>query len=279
VLERYQRVKTLIFDDDLFTVDADYLERFLAFYRAEFDLPFVVNAHVKVFDERVAKMLAESGCRIVKFGLESGSPRVRSEVMARRMTNDDIVRAFAVARAAGLHTSAFVMFGLPTETPEEMMETMELLARARPGRFRWALFFPYPNTDAHDLAVESGQIDRERMRTLPNFTAASCLDFGPETNLLLEKIAKVMPWLVNARTDWPAADLFKEIEGTVLALDAEAWRRVAPRMPTLERQVSEVLTGAGMDHYAIRYNTFTAVESSYFLAEEAEGRKGGENGG
>jgi anaerobic magnesium-protoporphyrin IX monomethyl ester cyclase len=132
LLAHYRNIKWFIFDDDLFTFDKAYVADFAAKYAKVTGLPFVCNAHVKFFDAETAALLARSGCRIVKFGVESGSERVRREVMHRQMTNEEIEEAFAAANAAGLHTSAFVMMGLPTETEREMDETVKLLARSIP---------------------------------------------------------------------------------------------------------------------------------------------------
>ena len=59
---------------------------------------------------------------IIKFGLESGSERIRRDILKRPMTNEDIIGAFESAHKYNLHTSAFVMFGLPYETKERSEE-------------------------------------------------------------------------------------------------------------------------------------------------------------
>ena len=64
-------------------------------------MPFVVNGHIKNFDQEKAAALKESGCSIVKFGVESGSERVRHEILNRRMSNEEITRSFAIAHQAG----------------------------------------------------------------------------------------------------------------------------------------------------------------------------------
>jgi len=64
LLENYKNIKMFIFDDDLFTYNADYLTAFCAAYRKVCRIPFVVNAHVHFFDRKRAAALAEAGCRI-----------------------------------------------------------------------------------------------------------------------------------------------------------------------------------------------------------------------
>ncbi len=86
------------------------------------------------------------------------------------MTNESIIAAFGTAHQSELHTSAFVMIGLPDEGRADLFATIDLLATIQPGRFRWSIFFPYTGTVAYEIAKEKGLIDFERMETLSNFT-------------------------------------------------------------------------------------------------------------
>ncbi len=144
-----------------------------------------------MFDEDEAFWLKEAGCNIVKFGLESGSKRVRTEILWRYMTNDRIKQAFAAAHRYDLHTSAFVMFGLPTETREEVLETLQLCADVGMGRFRWALFFPFVGTAGYRIANDLGLIDYDRMAQMGNYFDGSCLKFSDEMNLFFEKLGRI----------------------------------------------------------------------------------------
>jgi radical SAM superfamily enzyme YgiQ (UPF0313 family) len=264
LLSHYRNIRTFIFDDDLFTFDREYVKEFCERYRNLTDIPFVCNAHVRFMDDEIAAVLARGGCSIVKFGLESGSERVRREVMRRPMTNEQIERAFAAVNGAGLHSSAFVMMGLPTETPSEMDETVELLARIRPGRFRWAIFFPYINTDAYDMAAELGIIDFEKMRSMPNFTDDSCLQFGAGQNLRIRKFQAAYPWYVNARSsDGTVGRLFSRLVHVMDSLDGGAFDEFRPQVASLDALLARVVTKAEHDLYSLRYNTFTAVCSRW----------------
>jgi radical SAM superfamily enzyme YgiQ (UPF0313 family) len=266
LLATYERIDTFIFDDDIFTLDKDYLRRVCEGYRRVSDRPFVCNAHVRFFDAETAAILKRAGCRMVKFGLESGSPRVRTQIMHRHMHNADIAEAFEAAQNVGLETSAFVMLGLPGETLEDLDLTVELLAQIRPSRFRWSIFFPFVNTDAYDMSREGGYINFARMGQLSNFMDASCLDFGPEQNLRIRKLRRTLPWEVNARAGFASEAMRAEL-ARVAAMDATAW---AAR----EQALAAPLRAAGAPHYAVKYNPFMAVlEPEGRREREAAGRR------
>ena len=259
LLTAYQRIDTFIFDDDLFTYDKAYLSEFCREYQRDIGRPFVVNAHVKKFDRETASYLKEAGCKLVKFGLESGSPRIRARILRRPMRDEEIAQAFEVARGAGLPTSAFVMLGMPQESPEDLEMTLELLARIEPDRFRWALFFPYVGTEAYELSHREGLIDEERLRSLSSFTEESCLDFGSKHNLLLKRLKQALPWYVNARSADPLVrDLYNRLVCVLEDLEEEVDQRKKDVL-SLDCELSRLLAAAGRKHYTVRYNDFMAV--------------------
>jgi radical SAM superfamily enzyme YgiQ (UPF0313 family) len=268
LLGRYQNISMFILDDDLFTFYRRYVEDFCRAYRKICALPFVVNAHVGFFDRARAGCLADAGCRIVKFGVESGSERIRRSILQRRMTNARIIKALETAHQHGLHTSVFLMIGLPDETQEDVMATIRLMARAKPGRFRWSFFFPYPGTRAYELSAAGNYIDFDRMAAMENFTDASCLRFGREQDLFLKKVGRTMPWFVNAFSDQPVADFYRGKVDEILQLDEKSWQQRAPHIEQEDREISAGFARQGLSHYAIKYNRFMGVISDFFLNEE-----------
>jgi len=263
LLSRYKNIRMFIFDDDLFTMNRDYVFEFCRQYGKAIDVPFVCNAHVRVFDEETAKSLKEAGCAIVKFGLESGSDRIRRKILNRPMRNEDIIHAFKMADKYGIHTSAFVMIGLPHETIDDLMLTIKLLGTIKPGRFRWSIFFPFIGTKAYDIAKDGGFIDWEKMKNLANFTDASCLDFGEAHNLFIDKLIKAYPWFVNAQTGFPTARLYEGLTQMVLAMDRPAWEKVRDTLRALDKDISDNLTTPEARHYAIRFNAFMGVRNDW----------------
>lgn len=267
LLGNYRRIKMFIFDDDLFTFDKSYVREFCRAYRQTCDIPFVVNAHVNFFDAECAASLKSANCRVVKFGVESGSERIRKTILNRYMSNEDIVRAIRIVNDAGMHSSVFIIIGFPHEGPQEVFETIRLLALARPGRFRWTYFFPFPGTKAHEIALHGGFIDAQKVEELTNFTDGSCLEFGAAHNLFLKKVGRAMPWFVNAHSDLPVADFYSRKVEEIMSMDKEHWNRISPEIHAQDSEISKRLSQEGLSHYAIKYNPFMAVTSDYFLNE------------
>jgi len=267
LLTHYRNIKMFILDDDLFTFYRDYVKQFCAAYKKTSSLPFVVNAHVGFFDPTRAGYLAGANCKIVKFGVESGSERIRLQILQRRMKNKRIIEAIDTAHKHGLHTSIFLMIGLPNETYEDLMATIKLMAAAKPGRYRWSFFFPFPGTKAYEISKNGNFIDFDRMSQMENFTDASCLNFGKKHNLLLKKVGRVLPWFVNAYSELPVADFYRKKIKEILGLDEDGWEQRAPTILEEDKEISEQFVQQGLSHYAIKFNRFMGVISDYFTSE------------
>ncbi|UCD49417.1 MAG: B12-binding domain-containing radical SAM protein [Phycisphaerales bacterium] len=265
LLKNYQNIRMFIFDDDLFTFDKAYVKDFCQAYRQVCDIPFVVNAHVGFFDDECAAELARTNCKIVKFGVESGSPNVRRTILNRHMTNENIIDAIATVRRHHMHSSVFIIIGFPHEEREDVFDTIKLLGQAQPGRFRWTFFFPFPGTKSHQISLDGGYINTEKMEQLKNFTDESCLDFDPKHNFLLKKIGRIMPWFVNAYSDLPVADFYRGKIEEILAMDEAEWDRLSASLLDRDKEYSKRHCEKGLSHYAIKYNRFMGVISDYFL--------------
>lgn len=261
---RYRNIKMFIFDDDLFTFKRDFVIEFSKAYQKVSDVPFVVNAHVGLWDERRALALKEAGCRIVKFGVESGSEKIRTKIMHRRMSNRKIRESIELVNSHGMHSSCFLMIGLPHENEGDVMDTIRLMGESLPGRFRWTFFYPFPGTESYDIAADGGFINYEKFHNMVNFTDASCLDLGAEMNLLLKKIGKLMPWFVNASSGLEVAPFYQEQVQLIRAMGGEEWEEWSRDALKVEREYSDRFVGEGKSHYAVRYNRFMGIISDYF---------------
>jgi radical SAM superfamily enzyme YgiQ (UPF0313 family) len=268
LLHRYQNIKMFILDDDLFTFYREYVKQFCAAYKRASVIPFVVNAHVGFFDKKRAHYLADANCKIVKFGVESGSERIRRRILQRHMKNEKIVAAIKTAHQSGLHSSVFLMIGLPDETREDVMATIRLMATSLPGRYRWSFFFPFPGTKAYEISLEGNYVDFSKMARMENFTDGSCLNFGAGHNLFLKKVGRVMPWFVNAYSDLPVAGFYRKKVDEILEMDEKSWEKRSRHIEEEDKEISEKFVKQELRHYAIKYNRFMGVISDYFITEE-----------
>jgi anaerobic magnesium-protoporphyrin IX monomethyl ester cyclase len=157
--ERYA-VQTINFQDDVFTLDRDWVLRFCQAYRKRFAYPFWINSRVeRISDEEMVAALASAGCRGVRIGLESGNEELRARVLKRAMSNDEIRQAFRLARRHGLDVYTCNMLGVPGETSQMIDETVALNRELEPAGLQFSVFYPYPMTELHDVCVREGYLE------------------------------------------------------------------------------------------------------------------------
>ena len=150
-------VESLYFEDDIFTSDPTWVEDFCQEYPKSVRLPFRIYLRVECFSADQLKNLRDAGLGFANIGIESGSASVRRNILGRKMSNEQIVKAFEDCRKLGIYTRAFNMIGLPTETPEQVEKTMALNEQALPDQVQISIFHPYPGTSLFDRYQPQGQ--------------------------------------------------------------------------------------------------------------------------
>ena len=91
----------------------------------------------------------------------------------------------------------------------------------------------------------------------------TCLKFGPELDLLFEKMGKVFHWWVNAETDWPTAPIYRALVDEVLSWDRETFDRAIDIRVTRIRRKIEVEPASGTIRNLTRAERYQAEGDGY----------------
>ncbi|NMC70076.1 MAG: radical SAM protein, partial [Myxococcales bacterium] len=86
-----------------------------------------VRAEPEFGEPAFARALAEGGCALLQFGVETASPRLL-ELLGKGAGPETARRALRAAAAAGIRTHVYLLFGLPTETDADREATLEFVA-------------------------------------------------------------------------------------------------------------------------------------------------------
>ena len=155
------RFNHLYFADDTFILNRKWTLEFLKAYEKSFNYPFGCQVRANLCSKKMFTDLQGAGCFMVMMGVESGNDYIRNEILKRKMTREQIVTAFADARDAGIKTAAQVIIGLPFETEETIVDTIDLMAEINADEVRHGVFFPYPNTELQRLCIENSFLKKE----------------------------------------------------------------------------------------------------------------------
>ena len=157
-LTRRYDVRSLFFEDEIFTLKRAWVDRFCELYRAQFKIPFIIYVRQELVDRSILETLREAGCTEIKLGVETGNERLRREVLGRKTTNEQIIRFYRLAHELGLKTWIFNMVGIPGDTPETIAETMDLNREIRANHVQVTMFYPFPGTPLYELCRREGYL-------------------------------------------------------------------------------------------------------------------------
>lgn len=107
----------------------------------------------------------KSNFSMVKIGLESGSERIRREILKRNYSNQDIINTVSLARKYDLKVFFYNLIGIPGETLNDFKETIKINRQCLPDITIPHVFFPYPGTELYSLC--------EHLKLLPNVSDTS----------------------------------------------------------------------------------------------------------
>ena len=140
--------------DDVFTIHHGWLFEYAAEMRRRgIRIPFECITRADRVNPRVAATLAELGCFRVWIGSESGSQRIL-DAMQRGVTVEQVRSAVALAKANGIETGMFLMWGYDGEEISDIEATVEHVRNCRPDVFFTTVSYAIRGTPYHDR-VES----------------------------------------------------------------------------------------------------------------------------
>ena len=155
VLAKY-RVKVIFMEDDTFTLREKLVYEFCDQYKKRINIPFMMHTRAETVKPDMFKKLREAGCYRVAIGVESGNPHIRKTVLNRKMSNEQIIDAFKVAKNVGMVTKSFNIVGFPFETEAHFKDTIKINQKINPDLLVINTFDPYPGTKLYDVCRENG---------------------------------------------------------------------------------------------------------------------------
>lgn len=137
-----------LFQDDILPLDRTRFEALLhGFSGLSFSIRWGCMARVDLMDEELLARMAQSGCRHISYGVESGS----NKVLKRIKKGFTIEKAYDTALMSTRcipNVHAFFMWGFPFEEPEDFEETLHWVSEFRKAGIAYVLmeYLPFPGT-------------------------------------------------------------------------------------------------------------------------------------
>lgn len=160
VIDRYG-VKEINIDDDTFTTNKERVIEFCHRLRDHnIKLIWTCNGRVDHIDGEMLKEMKASGCKLIRYGIESGSPEVLKKIR-KGITVDQVERAIILTKRNGIQTLGGFMFGFPWDSRETIQETINLAKRISPDMVQFSIPMPYPGTELYEQVKDMNLIIAE----------------------------------------------------------------------------------------------------------------------
>jgi len=159
LVEEYN-IKSLYFFDDNFPVNKKRAATICqGLIDNNWNLKWACCSHVKMLNEPLIKLMSESGCTTIDFGVESGSDIVLENIR-KKQTKKAIKKTFDLCHKHNILPRAYLMVGNEGEDENTIDETIAFIEEIKPraaigANILWLL----PGTDTYKAAVKSGLLD------------------------------------------------------------------------------------------------------------------------
>lgn len=164
-----------------------WVEEFVKRWATDVKKSFFIQTRVETITEDNLTLLKSSGAPIIQIGIgiESGSERIL-KLCNKSMDSQRIVDAYDLMRRFGIRTNAFFMVGFPTETREDIFDTIRLCKRANADINVISTFQPFPGLPLTKLAIEKGFITGKEQ--IPAYAGGSIMKGSSMSSESLEKL-------------------------------------------------------------------------------------------
>lgn len=147
-----QGVNIVSFQDDSFSAHRGFVQGICnELIARNSDMPWMARVRVDEVDFELLELMKQAGCIMLGIGVESGSQRIIDEMNKTKRVQSwaDLCRnVFRWTRELGIGTNAYYVIGNPTETREEIEQTIRLAQELNSDSIQVHFYTPYPGSKA-----------------------------------------------------------------------------------------------------------------------------------
>ena len=171
-LAREYNFASAYFDDDTFNIGK---KRMLAFAREvksrNMDLPFGIMARADLMDREILTELKEAGLWGLKYGVESATQEI-VDACDKGLELEKVKRAVEFTHELGIKMHLTFMFGLPGETWDSAMKTIDMAIAFAPESVQFTVATPFPGSKYWNEITSEGKLRTRDFSKYDGFRSA-----------------------------------------------------------------------------------------------------------
>jgi radical SAM superfamily enzyme YgiQ (UPF0313 family) len=154
-------IQEIFIYDDTFAVDRKrVLDICAGILERGIDIVWNIRTRVNTVDPEILTALKKAGCQRIHYGVEAGTQKILNE-LRKGITLEMVEKAFKLTRKAGIQTAAYFMIGSPTETREDIEETIKFMKKLKTDYVHITITTPYPATGLYDIALQEKVLEKD----------------------------------------------------------------------------------------------------------------------
>lgn len=147
-------IKEIFIYDDTFGVDRQRVMDICSeITKRNLSIVWDIRTRVDTVDKEILKTLKESGCQRIHYGVEAGTKKILN-ILGKGITLEQVKKAFGWTKELKIQTAGYFMIGSPTETRNDVLQTIKLTKKLNPDYVHISVTTPYPATDLYKMAIE-----------------------------------------------------------------------------------------------------------------------------
>ena len=161
--EKY-KFKAIYFDDDTFNIGNRHTEK-MSDVMSKFDIPWFAMCRADTSKKETWKKMADSGCKGVKIGVESGSQVVVDKIVNKHLDLKYVQEIVSHIRSLDMSVHGTFTYGLPGETKDDMIRTKQFIQETKFSTVQESGTAEIEGTPLHAL------INEQKLMTYPGAIA------------------------------------------------------------------------------------------------------------
>jgi len=118
------------------------------------NLEWICDTRVDLVDQDILASMSKAGCKVIWFGVESGSPKVLQR-LGRNVSLQQVEDAFKLCRKNDIQVACSFMLGLPDETLADMDASLKFAKKLDPDWCQFNIFIANPDSRLYQELLES----------------------------------------------------------------------------------------------------------------------------
>jgi radical SAM superfamily enzyme YgiQ (UPF0313 family) len=150
------KIKSFIIYDDLFTLNKERVQEFCeGILKRGYKVDWKCESRVNLVDLETLKLMKRAGCSMIAYGVESGNQH-GLDYLNKKIKIKETRRAFALTHQAGIETMAYFILGIPVESYEDELETINFAKEINSTYVQFSILSPLYGTKLFEEAMEKG---------------------------------------------------------------------------------------------------------------------------